>query len=109
MAVEKDVVLIHFEEQPLAFARIEAIRPDVKPHWYQVTLLLLQLPLQAVTWILREAYIDGAPFTMNGKRMRIETVLCPPLAAPEERPSPAPERPAAAGKVIALADLKKKG
>ncbi len=25
-------------------------------------------------WILREAYIDGAPFTMNGRTMRIETV-----------------------------------
>jgi hypothetical protein len=25
-------------------------------------------------WILREAYIDGAPFTMNGRPMRMETV-----------------------------------
>jgi len=116
MAVENDIVLIHLEEKPLAFARIEAIRADGKPDWYQVKLLLLQLPLQSVTWILREAYIDGAVFTMNGKAMWLEKIACPPDDPPED-PSVDTEQPPSKdappartpGKVIALADLKKKG
>ena len=77
MAVENDIVLIHFEDQPLGFARIEAILPDNKPDWYHVKLLMLQVPVQVVTWILRDRYIDGDEFTMNGKRMRLERVVCP--------------------------------
>jgi len=69
-----DVVLIYYEEQPAVFARIEAIEPDVKKGWYQVLLLILTLPVQPVTWILREEYIDGTPFTMGGKAVRLEEV-----------------------------------
>jgi hypothetical protein len=58
----------------MAYARIEIIEPDVKRGWYRVTLLLLTLPLQAVTWILRESYVDGEPFTMGGTPMRLEEV-----------------------------------
>ena len=72
MATENDIVLIHFEDQPLGFARIEEILPDNKPDWYHVKLLMLQIPLQVVTWILRDRYIMGDEFTMNGKRMRLE-------------------------------------
>ncbi len=77
MAAENDIVLIHFEDQPLSFARIESILPDNKPDWYHVKLLMLQVPLQVVTWILRDRYIAGDEFTMNGKRMRLEPVVCP--------------------------------
>ncbi len=77
MATMHDVVLIYFEDKPLIFARIEDISPDVKKDWYLVKLLMLQVPLQVVTWILREAYINGDEFTMNGKRMRLEKVECP--------------------------------
>ena len=77
MAVEKDLVLIYFEEKPLAFARIESILPDSKKNWYHVKLLLLQIPLQVVTWILRDVYISGTEFTMNGKKMRLEKVESP--------------------------------
>ena len=61
----------------MAYARIEAIEPDVKKDWYLVKLLIFQVPLQVVTWILREAYINGDEFTMNEKRMRLEKVECP--------------------------------
>ena len=74
MSGENDVVLIYFEEKPTVFARIEAIEPDIKNHWYNVTLLLLTIPTQTVTWILRDAYINGAPFTMGGKPVRLEEV-----------------------------------
>ena len=77
MAVENDLVLIYFEEKPLAFARIESILPDSKKDWYHVKLLLLQIPLQVVTWILKDAYISGTEFTMNGKKMRLEKVESP--------------------------------
>ncbi len=69
-----DVVLIYYEEQPSVFARIEGIEPDIKRGWFQVTLLLLTLPTQVVTWILRDEYIDGTPFTMGGKGIRLEAV-----------------------------------
>jgi hypothetical protein len=110
MAGENDIVLIYFEDKPLAFARIEEIEPDHKPNWYHVRLLLLQMPVQVVTWILRDAYIDGGEFTMNGKRMRLEKVQVPEeAAAPEAPPEPkASARDSAGAKVISLADLKKR-
>ena len=78
MTVENDIVLIYFDNKPLAYARIEAITPDHKKGWYLVKLLILGIPLQAVYWILKDAYIDGAEFTMNNKTMRLEKVVCPP-------------------------------
>jgi len=110
MAGENDIVLIYFEDKPLAFARIEGIEPDHKPNWYHVRLLLLQMPVQVVTWILRDAYIDGGEFTMNGKRMRLEKVQVPKeAAAPAAPPEPkAAARDSAGAKVISLADLKKR-
>ncbi len=92
MTAETDVVLIYFEDNPVAFARVESILPDIKRDWYHVKLLLLKLPLQTVTWILRAAYIDGTEFTMNGKRMRIEKVICPEEEAIEPEADPKPEK-----------------
>ena len=74
MPSDNDVILIYYQDQPAVFARIEAIEPDIKKGWYQVTLLLLTLPTQVVTWILRDSYINGVPFTMGGRSLRLETV-----------------------------------
>ncbi len=110
MAVENDIVLIRLEDQPLAYARIEEILADAKPNWYHVRLLLLQVPLQVVTWILRDVYINGEEFTMDGKRMRLEKIEAPQPAPPP--PDPADEKPVrkrpAEGKVISLKNLKKR-
>jgi len=110
MTREKDVVLIYFEEKPLTFARVEEISPDIKKDWYHVKLLILQVPLQTVSWILKNEYVNGTPFTMGGKKMQIEQVV-----APEDPESPdireeKPEKPQAAetAKVISISDLKKK-
>lgn len=84
MAKENDIVLIHFEDQPLGFARVEQILPDNKPDWYHVKLLMLQVPLQVVTWILRDRYIMGDEFTMNGKRMRLDRIVCPETVPDED-------------------------
>lgn len=113
MAAETDIVLIYFEEQPLAFARIEQILADSKPDWYHVKLLMLQVPLLVVTWILRDAYINGESFTMNGKRMRLERVVCP---EPQDQPAdseielPAVKTPPAlkSTKVIPFSQMRRK-
>ena len=115
MATENDVVLIYLEDEPLSFARIEEILADHKPDWYHVKLLLLQIPLQIVTWILRDVYISGAEFTMNGKRMRLEKVVAPdeplsrePSDENEKKDAPQPKKDSGNAKVISLTDLKRK-
>jgi hypothetical protein len=113
MAVENDLVLIYFEDKPLAFARIESILPDSKKDWYHVRLLLLQIPLQVVTWILKDAYVNGTEFTMNGKRMRLEKVEIPVEQETTEKIEQKKAtiesiRNAKGAKVISLEDLKKK-
>ncbi|MGD8982152.1 MAG: hypothetical protein PVF42_11220 [Desulfobacterales bacterium] len=106
MTQENDVVIIYFEDQPISFARIEAISPDIKKDWYHVKLLLFQMPLQVVTWILRDIYIDGQEFTMEGKKIRLEKVVCPEEIEPVEE-EVTPGEPGNQ-KVISLGDLKKK-
>ena len=77
MAKEKDLVLIYAEGSPVTFARVEDIKPDYKKDWYHLKLLMLQIPLQIVTWILKNDYINGEEFSMGGKKMRIEVVESP--------------------------------
>jgi hypothetical protein len=89
------LVLVHYQDRPGAYARIESIDPDVKKSWYHVTLLLLTIPAQNVTWILREEYIRGEPFTMGGQPVRLEPV---PPYRPPEHPSPAPAQEGSARK-----------
>ena len=113
MAIENDLVIIYFEDKPLSFARVESILPDSKPDWYHVKLLLLQMPPQLVTWILRDVYINGTEFTMNGKRMRLEKVVVPdePKSSEiiaEQNETNMPDKEAAKAKVISLKDIKKK-
>jgi hypothetical protein len=113
MAKENDIVLIYLEDKPLAFARIEDILADSKPDWYHVKLLILQIPVQVVTWILKDIYINGSEFTMNGKKMRLEEVIVPkePLK-PENTEMPADKKIKygnnVGAKVISIKDLKKK-
>jgi len=113
MAEVNDIVLIHFEDQPLSFARIEEILPDNKPDWYHVKLLMLQIPLQVVTWILRDRYIMGDEFTMNGKRIRLEKIVCPEqFMEAEEDPQDGGDQPNAPSNgpatVISLKDKRKR-
>jgi hypothetical protein len=77
MAGINDLVLVHIDNKPGFFARIEEINPDVKPGWWQVRLLVLTIPLQIFTWILDESQINGAPYTMGGTPVRLEKVEPP--------------------------------
>ena len=115
MTAENDLVLIFMEDVPLSFARIESILADSKPDWYHVKLLMLQVPPHIVTWILRDIYINGSEFTMQGKRMRLEKVVVPPepqvLEQEEEKKDAAggkKSKDTVRSKVISLSDLKKK-
>ena len=107
MAKENDVVLIYLEDSPSSFARIEKIYPDVKKDWYLVKLLMLQVPLQVATWILRDIYIQGQEFTMDGKRVRLEPVACPKTPNPSGKTQKNYDTPDT-GKIISFEDLKKK-
>ena len=82
MAAVNDVILIYLEDAPVSFARIESILPDAKKDWFHIKLLMLQIPLQVVTWILKDEYINGLQFHMNGKSMKIKKVETPVEALP---------------------------
>lgn len=121
MATVNDVVLIYLEDAPVSFARVESILPDAKKDWYHIKLLMLQVPLQVVTWILKEEYVNGLEFHMNGKKMKLEKVESPvedlPLSK-SENPSDLkpPEKTGSEktgsenkkeAKIISFSDLKK--
>jgi hypothetical protein len=112
------------DNNPAFFAKVEEIESDVKPGWYQVKLLVLQVPLLVVTWILRETYYNGDEFTMGGRPMRIEKVVAP-VETPAEsasgeagKTSAKPElvvrkkqkeaKAGKQGKVISMSDRRKK-
>lgn len=72
---ESDLVLIHIENKPAFYGRVEKVSSDVKPNWWRVKFLFLTLPFQVVTWIIDEEQIRGSDFTMGGTPIRIEKVV----------------------------------
>lgn len=113
MAAINDLVLVHIDNKPGFYARIEDITNDVKAGWWQVKLLVLTFPLQLFTWTLEESQINGAPYTMGGTPVRLEKVVSPVVR--EENPGD--EAPVVetgdkekreGGKVVSLSDRKKK-
>lgn len=111
MITINDVVLIYLEDSPVSFARVETILPDTKKDWYHIKLLMLTIPLQVVTWILKQAYMDGAEFNMNGKKMRLETVKSPiedlPLSKSGNLPSKKSADKNVSENIISFPGLKK--
>jgi hypothetical protein len=101
-----DIVLVYYEDEPAFFARIEDVTPDHKPRWSHVKLLVLQIPIIEIVWILREEYIKGAPFTMEGHTIRMELVTGPQESmrdvAPDERHTKHKKKKDTGGKVIPL-------
>ena len=72
-----EVVLAYFDEKPLFFARVEEVIADGKKGWWQISLLILTVPLKLITWILNNDQMRGAGFTMNRQPLRIERVESP--------------------------------
>jgi hypothetical protein len=87
MANTGDVILIYHNGHPAFFAQVQDISPDHKRDWYRVKLLVLQVPLSEVTWILREEYINGETFTMDGDSVRMEKVTDRRGESLDRRPS----------------------
>jgi len=85
-----DVVEVYYREKPAFFARIDSITPDIKKNWFMVELLILTTPLRKVTWTLREEYINGVPFTMEGNEIRIDAINPLPI---EKDSRGGPEKP----------------
>ncbi len=114
MTAVNDIVLIYLEDKPISFARVEAIFPDHKKDWFQIKLLMLQIPLQVATWILKDEYINGTQFHMNGQKMRLEKVVCPKTDMSEMPPSPkntkekTEDSQESVGKVVSLSAFRKK-
>jgi hypothetical protein len=110
MASIGDIVLIYHNEQPAFFAQVRDILADHKRDWYQVKLLVLQVPLTEVTWILREEYISGDTFTMDGDRVKMEKVTGPCSEAGDGQPSDggsAGKDTGRGGRVISIFDRKR--
>lgn len=113
MATINDLVLVHVDNKPGFYARIEDISPDVKRGWWVVKLLVLTFPLQVYTWILDESQIDGADFTMGGTPLMLEKIESPvhheepvKIVSPKTASAAEPgetERP----KVVSLLERKK--
>ena len=104
MASENEVVLVHIDNNPGFFARIESVTPDVKPGWWQVRLLVLSHPLQVFTWIIDDSQLNGAPFTMGGTPVMIEKVVAP--SEPQQEKAKENKETKSSGKVVSLADRK---
>jgi len=82
--VRGDLVLVHVENKPGFFARVEGIDPDRKRGWWRVKLLVLNLPLKVATWILDNDQICGADFTMGGVPVRLEKIVAPEVEEPDK-------------------------
>lgn len=114
MATIHDLVLIHVDNKPGFYARVEEILPDDKPGWWQVKLLVLTFPMQIFTWILDDSQIEGADFTMGGTPLRLEDVVSPVELERIEKEKTEKERAqkarleGGAPKVISLQDRRKK-
>ena len=72
-----EVVLVYIDNEPSFFARIENIEPDRKKNWWQMSFLILSIPLKSMTWILDDEQMRGQPFTMNSVPMQIKKVEAP--------------------------------
>ncbi|MEI7816439.1 MAG: hypothetical protein WCI45_04515 [Desulfuromonadales bacterium] len=114
MANVNDLVLVHVDNKPGFYARIEEIAPDVKVGWWQVKLLVLTFPMQVFTWILDDLQIEGADFTMGGTPLRLEDIVSPVETERLEKEKADKERAVkvrqegGAPKVISLLDRRKK-
>jgi len=113
MAAINDLVLVHIDDKPGFYARIEDITPDHKAGWWQVKLLALSFPLQIFTWILDTDQIEGAPYTMGGTPVRLEKVISPtewegkPEGAAATKSVSENKNTKGGGKVVSLAGRKK--
>jgi len=100
------VILVYIEEEPGFFARVERVQQDQKKGWWQMTFLVLTVPLKTMSWILDDEQMRGQVFTMNGVAMQIKQVEAPDDEYfPAAEPTTAKDQPEDAnGNVISMFD-----
>ncbi|MBN1465485.1 hypothetical protein JXA02_06975 [candidate division KSB1 bacterium] len=99
-----EVILVYIENEPVFFARVEKIEPDHKKNWWQMSFLILTVPLKSMTWILDDEQMRGQPFTMNSIPMQIKKVESPDadFRDPETRVAEESERKESGGNIISM-------
>ncbi len=105
--VETDLVLIHIEEKPAFYGRVEHISPDSKRGWWRVRFLFLTFPHQLTTWIVDDDQLRGADFTMGGTPIRIEKLEIAEDTPPAESAT-GDEEPQQKARVLSMAPKKDK-
>lgn len=96
--VEGDIVVVAAEQ--IMYALVKEISRDQtrRDEWWQVTMHLLTVPPQKVTWTLREPQFTGREiFTMGGKPRFIKALDFSEPKAPA-RKAPRPKSPGKAKK-----------
>ncbi len=109
--IESDLVLIHIENKPAFYGRVEEITTDVKPKWWRVKFLFLTVPYQVSTWTLDNEQIRGADFTMGGTPMRIEKVVVQEVEENDKQDLESPQEkdePSRKARVLSLGENKNK-
>jgi hypothetical protein len=92
MVDKSEVVLIHLNGDPAYFARVDSIEADLNDGWWKLEFLLLTMPVERITWVIREEHMAGAQFMIGDTLIRIEQV--PPIALKEKEIEPGgKERP----------------
>lgn len=72
-----EVLLVYMNDEPIFFVRVESVEPDIKKGWWQLSLLILALPLKTITWKLDSDQMRGQIFTMKGVPVNIQRVKAP--------------------------------
>jgi len=84
--VPGDIVLVVMENpQGVFYARVADIERDVskRDEWWHVTMDVLALPPQRVTWTLREPQFTGKEiFTMGGDKRFVKALAFAPASEP---------------------------
>ena len=108
---EGDVVLLAGKDPDfIAFGVVTAIERDEsrRDEWWHVSMQLLSVPLQPMTWTLRTEQMTGQEtFTMGGH----PRFMAPLAIGPERQEQSVPEserKPAGSGKIVSLHDAAKK-
>ncbi|MFQ5637757.1 MAG: hypothetical protein ACE5IR_07145 [bacterium] len=106
--LEQDLVLLHIDEKPAFYARVEHITADVKPKWWRVKLLMLTIPAKIVTWIIDDDQIRGAEFTMRGTPVKIERVTLAEEELAEKKETGDKKTGEKLARILSLHESKKK-
>ena len=100
MVVQGEVILIHLDDSPAYFARVDRIEPDVKEGWWKLEFLLLTFPAERINWVIRESHMAGARFMIGETSIRIEQVSPASSAGQAQSDAGMDKRPVGDAKVI---------